>query len=280
MIYISTSCIKSEFISEAVLFLAENNIFNIELSGGTKYYDGFENDLIDLKRKYKLNYIIHNYFPPPEQDFVINLSSLNDDIYNKSIYHFKRAINLAGQLDIDKIGLHAGFLIDPSVSEIGKPIKKKIINNREQGIKRFVAAYKMLKEHTNIEIYVENNVVSLSNFENFGANPLLFTCYDEYKEMQEQLSFPYILDVAHLKVSSNTLSLDFDAELNKLLPNCNYLHLSDNDGKHDENLLLKENSNLLNKLSQFDLKNKIITLEIYENFDAIMQTHKLINQLC
>ena len=49
-----------------------------------KKYANFEIDLLELKDKYNLNYQCHNYFPPPQQDFVLNLASLNDDTFNKN----------------------------------------------------------------------------------------------------------------------------------------------------------------------------------------------------
>ena len=59
MIYLSSSCVKSEKIKDSVLVLAKNGYKNIELSGGTEYYESFENDLIDLKENYNLKYLVH-----------------------------------------------------------------------------------------------------------------------------------------------------------------------------------------------------------------------------
>jgi len=52
MIYISTSCVKHKKIKVSIQELVDNGYTNIELSGGTEYYDGFENDLLELKEKY------------------------------------------------------------------------------------------------------------------------------------------------------------------------------------------------------------------------------------
>ena len=60
MIYISTSCVKNNKIRGSVEELAMNGFQNIELSGGTEYYENFENDLFELKDKYRLNYRCHN----------------------------------------------------------------------------------------------------------------------------------------------------------------------------------------------------------------------------
>ncbi len=87
MINVSSACLEHEKIKDSVKELAENGFLNIELSGGTKYYEGYEEDLLRLQEEYNLNYIVHNYFPPPRQDFILNLASLNDDIYQKTQKH-------------------------------------------------------------------------------------------------------------------------------------------------------------------------------------------------
>ncbi len=66
MIYVSSSCIRHKKIKDSVKELAENGFQNIELSGGTQYYNNIESDLLKLKEKYNLNYRCHNYFPPPK----------------------------------------------------------------------------------------------------------------------------------------------------------------------------------------------------------------------
>ena len=100
MIYISTSCIKEKNIIDVLKILVKNNIKNIELSGGTKNFKGLEDQLIRFVDKENINVRIHNYFPPPENDFVINIASLNSEIHDKSINHCLKAIKLAKNLDL------------------------------------------------------------------------------------------------------------------------------------------------------------------------------------
>ena len=98
MIFVSSSCIKNKLIKSSVEELAINGFKNIELSGGTEYYDNFENDLLDLKDKYSLNYRCHNYFPPPKKHFVLNLASLDNISFNNSFEHLKNVISLSKNL--------------------------------------------------------------------------------------------------------------------------------------------------------------------------------------
>ena len=122
MIYVSSFCSKQKKIGSAIRELAEHGFRNIELSGGTEYYEGYEEDIFDLKEKYNLKFLVHNYFPPPKDDFVLNLASLDDAIFERSFEQLRKAIRLASLLGADKFGFHAGFYVDIRVDELGKAI--------------------------------------------------------------------------------------------------------------------------------------------------------------
>ena len=64
MNYISYSLSCQNKIKDAILELMGLGFSDIELSGGTSYYEVINEDIIGLKQKYKLNFRIHNYFPP------------------------------------------------------------------------------------------------------------------------------------------------------------------------------------------------------------------------
>ncbi len=237
MIYISSSCIQNIKIKDSVEQLALNGFKNIELSGGTHYYEGFEDDLLELKDKYKLNYRCHNYFPPPKEHFVVNLASLDENIYKKSINHIKKAISLSKILGSSKYGFHAGFLIDINKNEIGKKISKGNFYNREKAINKFNLAYETIQNFTDgVDLYIENNVLSKTNFETFnGSNAFMLTNFSEYKSLKENIDFNLLFDVAHLKVSVTTLGLNWEDEFTNMINASNYIHISDNDGFHDLN---------------------------------------------
>jgi sugar phosphate isomerase/epimerase len=283
MIYISSSCVKNNKIQNSVQNLLDNGFINIELSGGTEYYDGFEDDLIKLQNKYNLNYICHNYFPPPKEHFVLNLASLDDAIYNDTIEHLKSSIILSSKLGAKKFAFHAGFFIDIKVSEIGKKITKENLYDKDKAIQRFCDGYAILKKLANsldIKLYIENNVFSKTNFETYsGENFFMLTNSSEYKELKKQIDFNILLDVAHLKVSSNTLNLSFEEELKYLINETDYVHISDNDALHDINNKLQEDSSLVQLLEQYNLKDKVFTLEIYDDLDTIKETYRILEDI-
>ena len=285
MIYISTSCVRNKTIPESVEELALAGFKNLELSGGTAYYDHktIISDLLDLKKKYNLNYLLHNYFPPPKKDFVLNLASLNKEINALSLSHIIESIDMSVALGAKYFGFHAGFFLDIDTSEIGKKITTEAYKNIEEAEELFYKNYATIKKYADtkgIEIFIENNVYSSSNFEKYGnENPLMLMTDEDYVKMNEHIPFNLLLDVAHLKVSCNTLNKDFTQELINLSCNSKYIHISDNNSLEDSNKYVNKESVLFEQLHGIDLKNKIITLEIYEPIEKIKESYELISTL-
>ncbi len=281
MIFVSSSCVKNKFIKSSVEELAANGFKNIELSGGTEYYENFEYDLLELKDKYNLNYRCHNYFPPPQKHFVLNLASLNEDAFNSSFNHLKNVISLSKRLGSTKFGFHAGFFIDIRVSEIGKKISRDKLFNKKKSIQRFCDAFEKLNNlEESVTLFIENNVFSITNAKTYkGENPFMMTGFKEYKALKEKINFNLLLDVAHLKVSTNSLNLNWESELKNMINVSSYIHISDNDSFHDLNNTLTKNSNFLSILGQNDNTNKDFTLEIYDGMDSIKRSHDILHDV-
>jgi sugar phosphate isomerase/epimerase len=281
MIFISTACVKSEKISDSIKLLAENNFLNIELSGGTQYYNGFEDDLIELKKEYNLNYLCHNYFPPPKKPFVLNLASLDESVHFASMENIEKSLILSNKLGSNKFALHAGFYIDIKNSEIGKKIDKRSLFDESESKQRFYESINRVKDISNdVEIYIENNVYSEANSRNYGEdNPFMLTDYDAYLEMRESIDFKLLLDVAHLKVSCNTLGLNFSDEFHKMIEVSDHIHISDNDGIADTNFPLKIDSDMVKLLSDSQLKDKDFTIEVYSDISDVKTTHNIMDNL-
>lgn len=276
MIYVSSSSVKSNRISESVEFLAKNEFHCIELSGGTNLYSDLEKDLLALQDQYGINYLCHNYFPPPETSFVLNLAALDDQIYDLSYKHIVKSIELSAKLGASKFGFHAGFLIDIPLNQIGKSIKKKELYDKRKAIDRFKnGVYELcnIAERNDVQLYIENNVLSELNYKNFNqTNPFLFTDFESINEVVIDGVKP-LIDFAHLKVSSNVLNLNLKSEIENLICKTDYIHLSDNNGNADQNKGIEKDSDIFTLMSPSDLKNKVITLEIYDSLEVIRESY-------
>ncbi|MAY83265.1 MAG: xylose isomerase [Flavobacteriales bacterium] len=282
MIYVSSSCVKAEHIKDSVKQLVEAGFFNIELSGGTEPYPDLEKDLLMLQDKYNINYLCHNYFPPPQTPFVLNLASLDKEVARMSLDHCKNAIDLSQKLGAKKFAFHAGFLINIPIDQIGKKISKKDMFDRHEAIAQFLNNVRQLLDYSGdrIELYIENNVISEANFKEFDEENLFFFTHEgNLAESKGDTGINYLLDLAHLSVSCNSLGLNFKEELNSLINGTDYIHLSANDGRADLNWAITKDSTVYQNLKDYDISNKTITLETYADIDKIRESFQLIEDL-
>ncbi len=246
MIYISTGGFKHQPASDTVKSLAKDGFLAIELSGGI-YEKNQLQKLKNLQAEYGINFKVHNYFPPPVTPFVFNLASLNKNIAELSIQHAMNAIDYSSELGGDVYSFHAGFLLDPGVSELGKTISSRSLYDRTEAMKAFIERVNDLSKYAfskKISLLIENNVVSNSNYKKFSGDPLLMTSKSECIYVMENTpdNVNLLVDVAHLKVSSKSLGLDGSLFLAQCKKWIKAYHLSDNNGLEDENKSFDSNS--------------------------------------
>ena len=244
MIYVSTGGYKDISFQDAIKILSKENIYAFELSGGV-YSKTIKEDLELLNATYSLS--LHNYFPPAKNPFVFNLGSLNKSIASRSIDHAKIAIEHASMINSNYYSFHAGYLIDPMVDELGKKINRRIINDRDISKSLFIERVNDLSKFAkskNIKLMIENNVLSNTNFKEFQDNPLLMVESKETNEILDNTdeNVGLLIDVAHLKVSANTLNFSAEDYLIEFQDSVCAYHLSDNNGLEDSNSIFKDNS--------------------------------------
>lgn len=244
MIFVSTGGESRRIATETALHYYDNGISSVELSGGM-YSSDFEKQLLSMPDDMHLQ--LHNYYPPPEQPFVFNLASIDPDISKLSINHVRQAIRLASLVDRPIYSFHAGFRIDPRVSELGRQLGRHNLLSRDKSLDLFGDRITTLAEeasHEGVTLLVENNVINKKNLELYGEDPLLLTHPDEIDWFMERSpsNVGLLLDVAHLKVSANTRSFDMVLAHEKLKGWIKGYHLSDNDGSADTNHPVTEDS--------------------------------------
>lgn len=280
MIYVSSACIKKEKISDVLQTYVRAGIKDIELSGGTVYYPELEQDLLTFKKNYRVNYACHSYFPPPKQEFVVNLASCDEEIYKRSIQHYKNCIELLVRLGCKTLSIHAGFYVAVSPEQIGKELNAAVCFDHNKSLDRFCESYKMLEhlcEKNGIVLYLENNVLNPSNYERFaGRNLLMLTDFETYEELKAKMDFNLLLDLGHLHVSAKSLCKDYLEECKKFAPHVKWIHLSDNNGSFDEHKPFSEKSEILTSYQQFWDDSLPVTLETNGNVDDILHSMRLV----
>ncbi len=284
MIHVSSSGLRGERIGDVTRELAAAGFRAIELSGGTKPYPDLEEELIELRTSLGLDLQLHNYFPPPDEPFVFNLSSEDPVIHAASMAHARKAIALSRELGARRYGMHAGFRFDPRPAELGRAMGTRALQSAEEATRRFFDSLAELAgECGNLRLYVENNVLSERNRQEWkGENPLLLCSAAEWREWApelDRLGVGLLLDLAHLKVSAASLDLDFEAEAAELLQASDYWHVSDNDGRSDSNGPLQEGGMIHRALKACDRRPQCITLEVYSGLEELRRSRDSLRTL-
>lgn len=283
MIYVSSACMKRHNIAEVIQQLAAHDIKNIELSGGTDYYNEIEQDLERLKKEFHLNYACHAYFPPPENPFVVNLASCNDKIYQQSIDHYVQCIDMMKRVDCRVLSIHAGFLVEIGANEIGKRLNNRIVYDENKAYDRFCTACEYIAKlcfESGIEFFLENNVLSAENYREFDYhNYMMMTDYLSIMKMKGQLDFPLLLDLGHLYVSANTLGLEYGQECGKLKEYTKWIHISENNGVCDEHKPLRKKSEIMKAF--YEMRDPLIpvTLETVGSLEEILASVEMVRQI-
>jgi len=195
-LFVSTSGTRSNSLHVA-LTLVENGFKNIELSGGS-YVADLESEL-EILIGHTDAIMLHNYFPPPKEPFVFNLASSNPQTIALSVSLAKSAIDISATKGFKFFGIHAGFLMDPQVSELGNKIQATKLANRDEALEIFTHNVLDLSTYANsrnVKILVENNVLSGENMKSFGEDPFLLSSTEEISvfliKMVMKLGFSWI----------------------------------------------------------------------------------------
>jgi sugar phosphate isomerase/epimerase len=214
-VYLSSSCVRGLRIGDVVEAIARSGITHIELSGGTEYYDSVEEDLLRLKEEYGLSYLVHGYFPPPEEDFMIDLVRGRERAFD----FFGNTIEIAKKLGCDMYSTHAGFTVDVLPLTRGEPLggqppmekraAEEILYNNLQSVMEEVVG-------PDFRFAVENMFLEFSRrYPNLGM----------------------LLDLGHLNLAASVAGFDRRGFVEDILTNYAdkvfEVHISENDGMED-----------------------------------------------
>lgn len=235
----STGTFNTDFpLSARIEFLVDRGITQIELSGGN-HEKNWQSTLASFPG---IDFSFHNYFPPPESEFVFNLASNDPEVRTASINHCKNAIRLTSEYGHKLFSFHAGFCFDPTPESLGKKLESNSLVLRHELaseiFSRSLDVVTTFAEKYQVMPLVENNVLTRSTSSKWGEYSLLLTTSEELELLSQRWGsgLGILLDVGHLRVSSNTHGKDFESELEKGLAIANALHIHSNNGLEDEHL--------------------------------------------
>lgn len=245
MLYISTTFLKDLTpISRGLEVCKNNQINSIEIGSNHIY----EKNVHRLFGKYKFNYIVHNYFPVPKKNLVVNIASLNENILKQSLKQIYSSINFCNKIGAKLYTFHPGFINDPVVNynkknyDFSWNVKK--INN-------FLYNKAVDKMYFSLEKIInyskKNNVTIALETEGsyYNHHNLLLQKPFEFEELSKRFKHNDIkinLNLGHLNLSSKKFKFDpydFTKKISRYLV---AFEMSHNNGRIDEHKPLKSNS--------------------------------------
>jgi len=247
-IYVSTACLSGQEPLQVRLsrFFA-SGFQNVELGASVSVTP----ESLDSLPSFGGNFLVHNYFPPPEDSFVLNLASRDKTIRKRSGDLIRQALTLCAEIGAPFYSLHGGFITDPTgfgSHSFVFPLPESA-NERNLAMTRFITEIQIILEYARslgVDILVENNVCDLSL-----VDRLLFVEAQDFLTLKRDLSTTHLgilLDTGHLNVSAHTLGFDRMEFVAQIAPYVRALHVHDNNGLADEHRQIQPDSWVLDVL--------------------------------
>lgn len=248
-IFVSTTFINNgSSVIEAVDLLASKNIFNIELGSIHCFEKDIEDKLMDIKDDF--NFLMHNFFPPSKERFILNIASTDNSVRNRSLSFIKKSIDFALKIDTRIYTIHPGFLVDP----IGE--SKKSINydfdfgdtgslnflQYNEYFKRFIESVNIIDDY----IAEKNIKVAIETQGSFNKKDFMFfdkaNDYCSFCRKNNSEKIGINLNLGHLNLASQAWGFDKNRVIEILGSKLIAVEISHNEGKEDEHRSLKANT--------------------------------------
>lgn len=266
-LFISSSCFKDKTVFQMIDMASSFGVAGLELGYFSGRIPPFD-EILQFSREKGVRLLVHNYFPPAASPFVMNLGAADKEVRENSLLLAEKAILFCELAGIPFYSVHAGFSCHAEPEDLGCPLTSLPRFSKEQAVDNFILSISRLCSFAaarGVSVAVENHVVAPFNLVDGknvllpGATPeeLLYILDESHAE-----NIGFLVDLGHLKVTSNTLEFDARAALKKLLPYSFGVHIHDNDGCRDMHLPVQENVWFMDLLRDSICSNFLMVLEM------------------
>ena len=228
------------------------------------------------------SFLIHNYFPPPQDPFVLNLASNDSNTLDRSLSLCRRAIDIGAELGIPFYSVHSGFSLDPLPEKLGKnllDLPRFSLGEAYDIFKESVDALAGYTREKGLRLLLENNVLAEENVVKNRNELFLMCCIEDFMRFDQdfrQDNVGFLLDVGHLKVSANTLGYDKFKAIEFIADRIEAFHLHDNNGLVDQHFPFREDAwffevlPLFKNKAEFIVEGKSLTISQIKDQTAIL----------
>jgi sugar phosphate isomerase/epimerase len=240
-VYVSTTFASLHSSVTAVLTaLAERGITNIEL-GSIHCYEA---DLEAKLHRLNMNYLVHNYFPPPQEEFISNIASLSPAIRTRSLQHALESISFCRKIGAKLYTFHPGFITDPQGESTssenydfrfaGLLLDTAFEQLYEAGFQRFLEGVQVLVDHARqkgVRLAVESQGSVAQRNQLFLQQPAEFERLMTLFSPQE---LGISLNLGHLNLAAQAFGFDQFELVDQIAGYIVALEISHNEGQKDE----------------------------------------------
>lgn len=243
-LYVSTTFIKDGQTAKIALdILKSAGIKNVELGSNHVYESNY-----NYIKNYDFNFLIHNYFPTPKKDFIINIASLNKKVRDKSFNQIKRSINFYKNIGARIYTFHPGFISDPVRTNNSQKNydfiwkKKKIKKNYTLAFKHMLISLKKIVDFAkkkNVRIAIETEGSFRKKY------LLLMQRSEEYRKIFKFFNPRELgvnLNIGHLNLASKAFKFSKTKFVDEIKDYIIAIEVSHNNGFEDEHLPIKKNA--------------------------------------
>ena len=278
-LYVSSGAFRSRTIGDVIDDALRLGVTHVELSSGLAHAPDIEQE-ITRGMAAGLTFLVHNYFPAPLDPKVLNLTASDPADLRWSLDHCRRALDLSVLVGGGFYSLHSGYVAALKAHQLGKPDEqaeafKHTAIDRDGAFDLMIASVREVADYAATKgksLLLENNVISPVYLAKAPANQLLMTSADEIVRFMKAVDRPnvgFLIDMGHAKVSATALGFDANDFLDEVAPYVRALHLSDNDGREDQNLPFSDSAWFYPRLKDF--RHMPWVLEAYTLADDVMK---------
>jgi len=282
-VWFSSGAFESRGIDDILRDAKARSVDRVEVSSGMAYSSELHRHIRDAANH--MRFLVHNYFPPPEKPFVLNIAALDDAGRTQTRDLCHTAIALAAELGAPFYSVHAGFAASLKPELLGRPAAQAAALtagdiDREAAYAAMVETVRHLADFAaehDVGLLVENNVISPLYLEKMPLNPLLLTRPDDLEPFFADVgrdNVGLLLDVGHAKVSATAEEFRPEAFVEAAAPFLRGWHLSDNNGREDSNKPFSGNAWFIPFLDQFP--NAEVIIEVYRMDAAAMAQQRAV----
>lgn len=247
-IFVSSGAFSSvRNLTDLLTVCREQGVGNVELASGLSA-DRESLERLRSESDAGSRFLLHNYFPAPEEPFVLNLADRDSENRNRSIEFCEDAMRLTAEIGAPFYSVHAGFVASLRPDDLGRPDRQNFRISEAayaEAMERFTDSVSILDRfatESGVRLLLENNVDAVGQAE---RSHLLLVSGEDISTFFSEMTFQSVgllMDVAHLAVSAFHRGFDREKALRDAEPWIEAFHLSDNDGQRDTNEMCRDDS--------------------------------------